>query len=148
MKLLLTQLLSFAVIACSAHCAFAQGSKQFTNQIIDGRKVTKPWAELVGREVVVEGLAWGATEKGMGQRVVLDEAVVYARNIDYLKHKAHGRLVRVSGTLRRGQVTKASPGAGGFGAEFDYFYIDVTRWEIIEEVSKPWMEEIMPTKKR
>lgn len=57
-------LFPFVVIACLIQHAPGQQ----TNQIIDGRKVSKPWADVVGRQVVVEGLAWGATEAGLGDR--------------------------------------------------------------------------------
>lgn len=131
--------LPIVVIACLIQHAPAQQ----TNQIIDGRKVSKPWADIVGREVVVEGLAWGATEAGLGNRVVLAHDTVYLRSIDLLNSRANGRLVRVTGTLRIGRVAQARPGAAGFSQAFEYFYIDVDKCEIVEQVSSPWMEEVL-----
>ena len=134
-----TYFISIVVIACLTH----DGTTQQTNQIINGRKVAKPWADIVGREVVVEGLAWGAREKGLGQRVVLANHAVYLRNIDLLKNKANGRLVRVIGTLQLGRVGKAQSGSAGFAQEFEYYYINVDKLELVEQVSSPWMEEVL-----
>lgn len=141
MNRLLTTLLTLVVSACLMQGAQAQWTN---SKIINGQKVSKPWADVVGRKVIVEGLAWGALEKGLGQHVVLANHSVYVRNIDYLKHKAHGRLVRVIGTLRIGSVSKAPPGTAGFAKDIEYFYLDVDEWEIVDQVSSPWMEEVMP----
>ncbi len=121
-------------------------SAQQTSQIVNGEKVSKPWADVVGRQVVVEGLAWGAFEKGLGQRVVLAQHSVYVRNIDFIKHKANGRLVRITGTLRIGRVGQSLTDAGGFSKEVEYFYLDVKQWKILDQVTSPWMKEVMPTR--
>jgi hypothetical protein len=131
--------LGAAFILLAASPAFAQ----HTHQVVDGVKVSKPWGDVVGRRVVVEGLAWGAAEKGLGQRVILAEGQVYVENVDYLRHKANGRLVRITGTLRKERMKAAAPDAQGYGANFDYFVIETDEWRLVDQVTNPWMQEII-----
>lgn len=111
-------------------------------QIIDGKKVFKPWDEVVGRVVTVEGLAWGVHEKGLGERVILDGTTVYVSGFNFNNHDAKGRPVRVQGTLRKKLMRAAPRSAQGYGSDFEYFEIDVEKWSIIDRVKTPWMQEV------
>lgn len=118
---------------------------EFTHQIVDGKKVRKPWSDIVGKRVHAEGLAWGALDKGLGPRVILDNAVVHVSGIDYLKRDLNGKTIRVEGILRIEHVKAAPPGAQGFGGDFSYYFIEADRAEAIERVSAPWLQEILPS---
>ena len=93
----------------------------------------RAWSEVVGERVVAEGLAWGVGEKGLGQRVVLDYGHVY---VDGGK-LPEGKLVRVTGTLKRGEIEAAPPGSQGYGEGFTYFYIQADAIEQVDVVRQP-----------
>jgi hypothetical protein len=101
----------------------------------------RPWDDLLGKRVVAEGLAWGAFAKGLGEHVILEDAKVYVRKIDYLKHDLDGRLVRVTGVLRRQRMTKAPPGAQGYSDGFDYYVIEADGAEVIDQVNELRVKE-------
>jgi hypothetical protein len=139
-----------AMVLMSASIATGQE----TRTLIDGAVVRKPWDDVVGRRVVVEGLAWGAMEKGLGPRIVMDADRVYVRKVDLVKHKANGKLVRITGTLRKEHmkgVADTFPPAQGYAKDFDYYVIDVEDWRIIDQAAAPWMQEVVaprsPTKR-
>jgi hypothetical protein len=117
------------------------GRWRYTNQMVNGQKVNKPWSALVDRPVVVEGLAWGAYAKGLGSHVQLSDAQIYLRNLELLKHDVNGRLIRVEGILRREHVEAVSTFSQGSGKAYDYFYIEVQKWQPIERVEHPWLRD-------
>lgn len=119
-----------AVFVCTP--ASAQTSRQF----VDGREETLAWDQMVGQMVTVDGMAWGAFEKGLGPRLVLPVGAIYVRDVDLLKHDLNGRLLRVSGVLRKGRMDAAPPGAQGFAAPIDYFYIETLSAERVEKVER------------
>lgn len=102
---------------------------------------------MLGKRVQAEGLLWGAFEKGLGQRVILDGATVYVRGIDLLNRDWNGKIARVEGVLRIASVKPAPPGASGYGDDFSYFYIEADRVERIERVDSPWLQEFRRTNK-
>lgn len=128
-------LVSFAIM-CS------HGAGEEPTHAVDGRKAAIPARDTENRRVIVEGLAWGSLEKGLGQRIQLaDGHRVYIRNIDYQKHDLDGKLVRAAGMLRRETMKAAPQGAQGYTSDFDYFTLTVEKWGVIERVKKPWTEE-------
>lgn len=119
---------------------------QETLQIVDGKKISKSWKDVVGRVVMIEGLAWGVHEKGLGQRVILDGSSVYVSHVDFGKQDVEGRLVRVRGTLRKKLMRAAPKGTQGYGDDFEYFSIEAQELVKIDRVTWPWMQEAPPTK--
>ncbi len=88
----------------------------------------------VGREVIVEGLAWGYMNKGLSNWVMTGQGQrLYISGIDF--EQLNGRLVRLTGTLRKKRMEAAPPGAQGYGRAFEYFTIEVTSAEVIDQVS-------------
>lgn len=55
-----------------------------------------PWNDFVGKKVIAEGIAWGSTDPGLGQYLVLNwqllQDMVYIHGIDFIEEKAEGRL--------------------------------------------------------
>ena len=72
-----------------------------------GGKRTIAWNDMIDRIVDVDGLAWGAFHKGLGSHLVLPHGKVYLSNTDLLKSDLNGRLVRVTGILRKSHVSAA-----------------------------------------
>ena len=96
-----------------------------------------PWKPLVNQTITADGLAWGAMEKGLGQRVILDDGLIYLKNPDFLKHKINGKLIRVSGVLRLRRMNAAPPGAQGYARPFSYYALEVINWKLIDTVNDP-----------
>lgn len=66
----------FASIAISLpSMAVAQSTKL---RVGDSIKTIR-WDEMVGKPVTIEGLAWGAFAKGLGQHLILPNGRVYVR---------------------------------------------------------------------
>src|SRR4051812_17926617 len=80
-------------------CAEPEGMWFFThNRPVNGRKATPmPWENVIGQQVVAEGLAWSSANKAFGEYVILDRAIVYVPDSGFLQAKADGRAVRVRG---------------------------------------------------
>jgi len=109
---------------------------------INGAKPSRrPWRDLVGKRVEVEGLAWGVFEKGPGEYVILNKAVVYVRDAKFLRAKAEGKLVRVRGVLDVRQIEAAEANAGGVGRQRQIFELHEVKWEFIDKVTWPWLRE-------
>ena len=147
MRILFVMLVSALMLASRTRCAFAgdghAGELLRTQQVVGSQKISKPWNDIVGSQVVAEGLGWGAFNKGLGQHLILDGAKVYVRNIDFLKDRLNGTLIRVVGTLRKGRVSKVPSGDPGYTKDFDYFYIDIDHYESIDRVTSPWLREVV-----
>lgn len=106
-----------------------------------GRR-TKWRSEVVGQTVKLEGLALGKAPSHpshmTSQRVVYEGSRMFIRGIDFAKHDAEGKLVRVTGVLKRhpgtlvrrpGRSHKLPP----------YFYIQAAKLEVLERVTEPML---------
>src|SRR5438045_1685479 len=90
------RLIAFAVVVATSSVAFGQWSS-IANP--DGEKKTVSWDEFIGQVVSVDGLGWGAFEKGQGEHLILPQSErIYLRDN---KREMEGRLVRVTGVLRK-----------------------------------------------
>ena len=124
-------LYAFSFVILASISSFAQ-----TSTFVEGNvKRTIAWDDLVGSIVEVDGLAWGAFEKGLGPRLVLPHGKVYLRNFN-LDNESNGRLLRVAGILRKATVEPARPGEQGYGTRFEYFYIESFAVERIEKIEQ------------
>ncbi len=90
---------------------------------------------LVGKQVTVEGLAWGAMSKGLGERVVLPSGIpFYFTGGKYREQHKNGRTVRVVGRLKIETMEPAPEGAQGYTDRFQYYALEVESIQVIEEV--------------
>jgi hypothetical protein len=140
---------ALSIVVVIAAACFAQDAavkQTIKNEQVDlsvygpwkgGSRRVRAWSDVVGERVVAEGLAWGVREKGLGQRVVLDHGHVYIDGDEL----PNGKLVRVTGTLKRGEEEAAPPGAQGYGEGFSYFYIKAEKIEQVDVVRAPTLIE-------
>ena len=108
-----------------------------------GQKRTIAWNDMTGSVVDVDGLAWGAFEKGLGSHLVLPRGKVYLKNTDLLNSDLNGRLVRATGILMKSSVDAAPKGAQGYSQPFEYYYLDVVD---ISGIAKLELDQLLPTK--
>ncbi len=108
----------------------------------DGARAIKTRKDVVGKPVRVEGIAWGQPfglkgQEGTisphaGPHVMYEGGSVFVRGIDFTETKARGKPVRVTGTLR------FEPGtATRWGDIKGYYYIEATKFEVIDAVADP-----------
>jgi hypothetical protein len=94
------------------------------------------WTDMVDQVVSIDGVAWGWLHKGIGQYVASPSQQVYLNSLARKPEEIDGRLVRVTGILRRHHMPAAPPGAQGVSQEFDYYSIDAFSVEPIERVER------------
>jgi hypothetical protein len=99
------------------------------------------WQQAIGERVRAEGLAWGAGEKGLGQRLLLDGQTVQVRGVDFSRLGVNGKPVRVLGTLRSAEVEGAGRFEQTFSSAFRYPCIEAEKLEAIARVQSPILEE-------
>ena len=118
----------FVFVAVAAFCCSA-GAEQSR---LGAEHIFKP---LLGKRVSVEGLAWGAGAKGLGERIVLPSGIsIYFTGSRYSKLHRNGKLVRVVGRLSVERMAPAPPGAQGYPEPFDYYALEVESVDVIDEV--------------
>ena len=105
-----------------------------------GEKKWIAYDAMVGQVVDVDGLAWGAFDKGLGAHLILPRGKVYLKDMPL---EQNGRLVRVTGILRKSSVGVAPKGAQGYSQPFDYFSLDIIQMSRIEKVE---LDQLLPTK--
>jgi hypothetical protein len=115
---------------------------QYTHQppIGNAKPASKPWSAVIGKKVQVEGIAWGG-EKSWGESVLIDGARAYVADAGFQEKGAHGRLVRVEGTLDAVRIKAAIYGAQGTGSDFTLYVIRQPVWQKIDQVEWPWLQE-------
>jgi hypothetical protein len=129
-----------AIISLAGHVhaqPMANGYARTSTVMVGNEKKFIPWDQLDNTLVEVEGLAWGAFDKGLGEHLKLaqnDE--VYLENIGLTNTDLNGRLLNVVGTFRKKRVEKAPSGAQGYGESFDYYSIDVIAARKIDKVEQ------------
>ncbi len=95
-----------------------------------------PWKSVLGRQVTVQGIAWGDS-KGLGDRVILDGTSTYVDIKPALKNR--GQLVEVTGTLAKRRVPGAPIGSQGFSQDTEYYVLEDATAKSIEAVSDPYV---------
>ena len=116
----------------------------FSTFVESGEKRSIDWNDMQGRLVDVDGLAWGAFDKGLGYHLVLPNGKVYLKDTDLLSSKQNGRLVRVTGVLRKFRVNAAPKDAQGYSQTFEYYALDVVEMTRIEKLE---LDQLLPTKR-
>jgi hypothetical protein len=121
-------------------------TQQFTHE--PPRNGTKPfskaWDDVVGRDMVVEGIAWGSFEKGWGEYVILNGGKVYVSEAGFAKdpkQSVYGKLVRVRGTLTVRKLPPTPSTVAGTSSTASIFELANATWEAIDKVTWPWMRE-------
>lgn len=94
-------------------------------------------AALVGRKIVVEGIAGGALEKGLGPYLIFGKMKLYVRNLDFVKPEPLDKKpLRITGVLRHEHIDKAPPGTQGFAEDLDFYVIEATRCVVLEAAER------------
>ena len=135
-------MLRFSIVICLFFLSCAELHSQTSTYVKEGQKHTVAWDDFVDQIVTVDGLAWGAHAKGLGQHVVLPAGRVYVRGIDYSKHDLNGRLLRISGFLRKLRVEKAPPNVQGYGETFDYYVLESLE---VARIDKIQFDQLLPS---
>lgn len=117
--------------------------------IADGEETWHPFNRQFDKKVTLQGVGWGLGAKGLGIRVVTPDGVpVYFDPKDEELRRVfsrwQGRLIEVTGTLRKRQMTPAPEGAQGYTSGFDYLVVEsakITGISKIERSLTPKAEE-------
>lgn len=98
--------------------------------------------DAVGKQVIVEGIAWGQPfgkkgEEGTispwaGPHVIYDGSSIFVKGLDFTETKARGKTVRVVGTLKLNPIVHIR-----WGDLQPYFYIQADSFEVIDAVTDP-----------
>ena len=70
-------------------------------------------------------------------------AGVYLKNLDLLNTDLNGRLIRVTGVLRKSRVEAAGKFAQGYSQPLEYFYIETISASRIEKLEQ---DQLLPSK--
>jgi len=93
-------------------------------------------AVVVGQQVTAQGIAWGKSEKGLGDRAILDGTTIYAALP--VEFDSEGRLVEVTGKLEKLRIPPASRTSQGIGPKgLEYYAISAAKWRYVDAVSSP-----------
>lgn len=137
--------LSLSVAMCGAgeptRYGDANGSQLFTHEKPQGNEKpdSRVWKEIVGRNVVVQGLFWGAFEKGYGPYVIMNGSKIYIDSDKLPAAKVQGKLVEVKGKLVV-QFQQAAPrNSAGIKLPLRIFKVRPTEYRILKRVDWPWM---------
>ena len=74
---------------------------------LPGRNPKPPriaWSDAIGKRVMADGIAWGSVEKSYGEYLIFRRGEVFVDKAEFLEKKMYGRMVRVSGILRKKEV--------------------------------------------
>ncbi|MCK5707678.1 MAG: hypothetical protein KAI43_08495 [Candidatus Aureabacteria bacterium] len=109
-------------------------------RISDVDHIIKP---LVGKRIQIDGIAWGAFAKGLGERVVLSSGdKIYLSGKEYLKKHTEGKLVRIIGVLSIKKVKPVSKYEQGYTSSFIYYSLEVESFELIDVVENEFPKEV------
>ena len=118
----------------------ANGTNVFTHEIAQGSE--KPdshaWSEIVGRKVVVQGVVWGALEKGYGPYLMMNRSVVYIDSNSFPAAKLQGTIVEIEGELRLQKYRNVTTAAGSSN-DVDVYSIRPSQVKELPRVTWPWM---------
>ena len=143
LKLLLITIFALQAPAAIGQTAIKLDAGPQSTYVERGQKRTISWNDMIGSLVEVDGLAWGAFEKGLGSHLVLPRGKIYLENSDLVASDLNGRLARVAGVLRKSRVDAAPKYAQGYSQAFEYYYLDVVD---ISQVAKLEFDQLLPTK--
>ena len=89
---------------------------------------------MVGKRVQVDGIAWGAFAKGLGERIVLPSGEkLYLSGKDYLNKHPNGKLVRIIGKLTIRTQEAVPIHSQGYTTAFQYYSIEVESFSLIKK---------------
>lgn len=96
-----------------------------------------PWDQLLNAVVTVDGVAWDPVEKRLYPQLAMIDGRVYLHNMAVRESGQHGRLLRVTGVLRKGRMPEIrNPALQAPSESFEFYYLDVVAAERIEMVQR------------
>jgi hypothetical protein len=119
----------------------ANGTKLFTHEKPRGSEKpdSRAWKEIVGRNVVVQGLFWGTFEKGYGPYVIMNGSVIYIDSKKLPAVKIQGRLVELKGKLVVRYQPAGRKNSAGNSRPVRIFKVQPTQYRLLRRVDWPWM---------
>ena len=98
-----------------------------------------PYNRQFDKEVTLQGVGWGLRAKGLGVRVMTADGIsIYfdPKNIEISKdfERWQGRLIEVTGILRKRMMNAAPKGAQGYGGAFEYLVVEGAKIRGIEKI--------------
>jgi hypothetical protein len=111
----------------------------------NGKGHVRPWSEMVGSQVQVEGITWGAFVKGYDPYVIAENGNIYVPRALDGKEAWNGRPVRVTGRLGSQTIRAAAAGpvvSQGPANDVFFYTIEDAKVELIEQVKWPWLQVI------
>jgi len=132
----------FLLLAFAAATSIAQEPlKRIAS--VQAPQVPRGWEHLVGKVVVVEGIAWGL-DKGRGFYVIYNGGTVNVPEAKFTDNAAFGRTVRVTGRFVKYPRLRIPPGpAVQLPRQLpeDRFAIERPHIEVIDRVSWPQLRK-------
>jgi len=100
-----------------------------------------PYNRQFDKEVTLQGVAWGLHAKGLGIRVMMPDGVAAyfdPKDVGLSKDfdRWQGRLIEVTGILRKRKMGAAPKGAQGYGEAFEYLVVERAKIRAIEKVEQ------------
>jgi hypothetical protein len=108
----------------------------------NGKGHLRSWSELIGSQVQVEGITWGAFVKGYDPYVISENGNIYVPRALDGKEAWNGRPVRVTGKLGSQTIRAAVPGSQGPSNDVFLYTIEEAKVELIEQVKWPWLQVV------
>lgn len=107
--------------------------------LADDEAKWNPYNQQFDKQVTLQGMGWGLGAKGLGIRVVTPDGIpIYFDSKDVEIGKGfdrwQGRLIEVTGILRKRTMRAAPKGAQGYGAAFEYLVVESAKIRGIEKV--------------
>lgn len=110
-----------------------------SGQKLNRRHPSVPWSKLLGRQVQVEGVVWGAFAKADQCYIILENAVIYIDSDTFPKDELNGKIVRMRGTLAAldRRIQSHNP-----KKIYRHFVIRASRHWVLDRVSWPYMRQV------
>jgi len=98
-----------------------------------------PYNREFDKGVTLQGVGWGLRAKGLGIRVITPDGIpIYfdSNDVDISKgfDRWQGRLIEVTGILRKRKMHAAPKGAQGYGEAFEYLVVEGAKIREIEKI--------------
>ena len=110
-----------------------------------------PYNRQFDKKVVLQGIGWGQGAKGLGIRVMTPGGVAVYFDAKDMRlagefKKWQGKLIEVTGILRKRTMKPGPKGAQGYSESFEYLVIEDAQIRAITKVerglvAKAWVQE-------
>ena len=116
-------------------------SLRFTNPRDKRKESAKPWNDVLNSGVRAEGIAWGSFEKGFGEYLIMNGVRIYVKDISFLERNLHGKIVQVTGFLKRRTIEKADKNSAGPSTRLEFYEIVPVEINELNKVEWPYLVE-------